>query len=319
MVIDESRHSFLSILKLAERELRRRKVDILHSHRYKENVLAALLKRRRGVRCLVQTVHGVQERLTGFKNLKIRLYERINDYVTRRYFDRIQPVSHDICRQLSRKFDESRLTTIHNAVDTKKIAVRRSAAELKRELKISSHQPVLGAVGRMVPIKGFNLLLEAARLILAEEPNVRFLLIGDGPQRADYEAQSEALGLTDTVQFLGFRSDVTDIINLLDLFVMTSYHEGIPTVLLEAMVMRKAVVATNVGGIPEVIEDDVSGVLITPGDINSIASACIQVLRDSKLRERLGSAAKAYVEEEFSSEVQGKRALDMYKKLIRQQ
>jgi glycosyltransferase involved in cell wall biosynthesis len=114
------------------------------------------------------------------------------------------------------------------------------------------------------------------------------------------------------VRLVGFRDDITDFLNILDLCVMSSHHEGIPTVLLESMYLRKPVVATAVGGIPEVVEDERSGLLVEPGDPQALAAACLRAVRDRDLTDRLGRAAKDRVESEFSSDILARRMVDLY-------
>ncbi|HVP07686.1 MAG TPA: glycosyltransferase, partial [Candidatus Acidoferrum sp.] len=239
-VIDENKNRFPGIVKQATAELTGRRIDILHSHRYKENFIATLLKKRCDVRHLVQTVHGIGEPFTGLKKLKVKLYDVLNDRATRQ-FDRVVAVSDDIRRELGNRYDISKVVTIHNAVDTSQVMPKRSSAEVRSELGIRLDQPVIGSVGRMVPIKGIDQFLAVAKMIAGKRPDAVLLLAGDGPQQSEYENMTRSMGLTNNVRFLGYRHDVADVLNCLDLFVMTSYHEGIPLVLLEAMTLKRPV------------------------------------------------------------------------------
>ncbi|MEW6052147.1 MAG: glycosyltransferase family 4 protein [Candidatus Zixiibacteriota bacterium] len=315
-VIEEAGHGFWAIRGRVVDELTKRPVNIIHSHRYKENILAAMLKKRCRVRGLVQTVHGVTEMFSGVKNLKGQLYDRANRFVTRRYFERIQPVSHDIERQFRGLYNPDRITTIHNAVDPVKIVPSRSSVELRKELQVAPDQPIIGSLGRMVPVKNYELFLQMAGLIHHKRPEVCFVLAGDGPLKDRYMALAQSNGLGETVKFLGFRHDVWDILNGLDLFVMTSHHEGIPVVLLEAMTLKKPCISTAVGGITEVIEPDQSGILTPPGDAEALADACVKLLADTGLRERMGLAARARVQEEFSVDLQRQRLLAVYREVM---
>jgi glycosyltransferase involved in cell wall biosynthesis len=318
LVIDEGKHNFLQIRKKIVQHLRGRGIDIIHSHRYKENMLAALVKTKCGVRALVQTVHGTTEPFTGWKKLKARLYTALNNYYTKRYFDRVLPVSSDIEGELANRYGRERLVTIHNAVDMDKITPNRTADDVRNEFGLSSHDPVIGTAGRMVPVKGYDLLLKAAGIIVEQKPAVRFLIAGDGPERAALEKKCRDMHLGDQVQFIGFRDDITDIINCLDLFVMSSLHEGIPMILLEAMALRKPVVCTSVGGMKEVVEDNVSGLLVEPGDANRLAGSCLNVLDDSELRLKLGTAARKRISDEFSTGTQKERLMSVYRNLMEQ-
>jgi glycosyltransferase involved in cell wall biosynthesis len=314
-VIAEARHGFLSIKSLIRRELEDHPADIVHSHRYKENILAGMIKQRSGVRYLVQTVHGLPESFAGLKGFKATLYGHVNNTATRRRFDRVIAVSDDIKTYLSRRYDATKVVTVHNAVDLNRIGATRAAETVRQELSLDSTQPIIGTVGRMVPVKGFEVFLAAAKAISQQIPQARFLMVGDGPNQADYEHMSRQLGLSERVTFLGFRHDVGDILNCLDLFVMTSHHEGVPTALLEAMALRRATVATAVGGITEVIEDNISGRLVPAGDVSAVTAACVELLSNDNLRKQVGEAARRRIESEFSVATQRDRVMAIYKEL----
>jgi glycosyltransferase involved in cell wall biosynthesis len=315
VIIDESKNRFLSLLRKSREYLDGKKVDIIHSHRRKENVLAGLLRRSRHVVHAVQTVHGASEPFKGIKWLKEKVYAVLNRYFTNRYFDHILPVSDDLRTLVSGSLDRGRLTTVHNAIDLGTVNPSRSAGETRRTLGLDENQPVIGSAGRMVPVKGFDVFLGAARIILETKPETAFVLAGDGPLFSQIKQLAKTLGVENNVQFLGFRDDITDILNCLDIFVVSSHHEGVPTVLLEAMALRKGIVATAVGGVNEIIEPDESGILVQAGDADAIAEACQRILVDSDLREKLGSAARTTVENEFSSVVQAKRVSEIYAEL----
>jgi glycosyltransferase involved in cell wall biosynthesis len=315
-VIEENRYRFDEIVRRASAELAGRRLDIVHSHRYKENFIAAMLRKRHQVGHLVQTVHGIEEPFTGFKNLKIKLYEFLNDRASRR-FDAVVTVSDDIRRQLSSRFDDSKMVTIHNAVDLSRVSASRSADEVRKELGIGADQPVIASVGRMVPVKGFDQFIMASKMISREIPDALFLLVGDGPEQARYEELAAKSGVADKIRFLGYRHDIWDILNCMDLFAMTSYHEGIPVVLLEAMALKRPVVAMSVGGIPEVIEDGVSGRLVEARDIEGFAAACRELLANPERASAIGIEARRRVEGEFSVTVQKDRVLNLYRDLVR--
>ena len=315
-VIDESRYGFFQIRSRIVERLLDREIDIIHSHRYKENVLAALVKKKCGVRALVQTVHGTIEHFTGWKKLKARLYTALNNYYTKKYFDRILPVSYDIERELASRYGREQLVTIHNAVDMDKITPNRTAEEVRNEFGLGSNNLAIGTAGRMVPVKGYDLLLDAAGIIVEQKPSVRFLVAGDGPERAALEKKCQDMHLEDKVQFIGFRDDITDIINCLDLFVMSSHHEGIPMILLEAMALQKPVVCTSVGGIKEVVQDGISGLLVEPGDAHQLAKACLNVLNNPELNIKFGTAARKRISDEFSTDTQKERLMSVYRDLV---
>ncbi|UCD63463.1 MAG: glycosyltransferase family 4 protein [Candidatus Zixiibacteriota bacterium] len=314
-VVDESRNGFFRILSAVANHLKGRQIDIIHSHRRKENVLAGLLKGKGISRHLVQTVHGSREPFMGIKRVKEAVYAVINMHYTRGSFDRVLPVSYDIERTLAGKVERSQLRTVHNSVDLNELRTSRSAAEVRKEFGMAEDRPILGTAGRMVPIKGFDVFLKAAAVIHGQRPDVNFLLAGDGPLMTQLKRMAESMNIHRQVRFPGFRDDLPDIINALDLFVVSSHHEGIPTVVLEAMALGRPVVATNVGGMPEIIEHETSGLLVSPGDSEGLARACLRIMDDSALREKLAAAARQRVTEEFSATQQAGRVAEVYREL----
>ncbi len=317
-VIDESTCSFFTILRRARKYLQDLGIDILHTHRYKENILGALLKRDGTARHLVQTVHGLHESFKGIKLLKARLYSLLNAYCTRKYFDWIHAVSFDIRDQMKGQVDTDRLVTIHNAIPVAEVRPSGRVSEVASELGVKNRRPLVGSVGRMVPVKGYDRFLQAAHRILNTVPEARFVLTGDGPQLSELQNMAVNLGLADKVTFTGFRDDVLDIIACLDIFVVSSQNEGIPTVVLEAMFLEKAVVAARVGGMPEIIQDNVDGLLVQPGDVEALAAACLRILRDPGLKRRLGEASRMKISRDFNTEVQAERILQLYREVLRQ-
>lgn len=315
-VIEESKHTFFKILGLLKKELKGKEIDILHTHRYKENVLGGMIKRRCKIKRLVQTVHGLSEPFTGIRKLKIHLYSKLNQYFTRNYFDKVVTVSFDMQTKLSRIIAADKLITIHNAIDITRLKIERTKDEVKQELGISKDHPIIGSVGRMVPIKGYDVFLKAAQLILEVRPQTRFILAGDGPLKSKLERKATNMGLESAVRFIGFRNDISEIINCFDIFVVSSYYEGIPIVLLEAMALNKATVATRVGGIKEIIEDSVSGFLVESGDFESIASICMRLLDNAQIRGKVEIEGKKRIAEEFSVEIQKERVLKLYNELM---
>ncbi len=315
-VIDESKYSFLQILKIAGEIVVSRQADILHSHRYKENLVAAMIKRRGHAVHLVQTVHGVQERLSGIKSLKIAAYGKLNEFVSKRYFDRILAVSRDINGTLTGIYGTEAMRHIANAIDLDQIKTVKSSTETRKELGLRSDELVVGAVGRMVAIKGFDIFLRTAQAVLKSSPRTKFVLVGDGPESENLKKLCSDLGISEQVVFAGFRDDILDVINSLDIFLMTSWHEGIPVALLEAMALGKPTVATAVGGINEVLESGVSGLTAPAGDVTAIANHCESLLKSPESRLAIGRRARLRVEGEFSSEQQSQKLYGVYKELV---
>ncbi|MBU1318339.1 MAG: glycosyltransferase family 4 protein [candidate division Zixibacteria bacterium] len=317
-VIDESRHGFFEIKSRLQKELSTSQPDILHTHRYKENILGGLVKSKCRIRHLIQTVHGIQEGFSGLKRFKMNMYTYMNDRFTRSCFSRVVAVSKDIERHLAAKYGSDRVVVIHNSTDRSN-RPSKTPQEIRAELGIHAEHAIIGAVGRLVPVKALDIFLDAAARILEKRPQTTFLIAGDGPLRTELTDRASRLGIEKNVLLTGFRADILNIISIFDIFVVSSYHEGIPVSVLEAMSLEKAVVSTEVGGMREIIQDSVSGILVPPGSSDAIAEACLRILTDSDLRARIEAGATARIGEEFSAEIQRDRMLKLYHEVMNQE
>jgi L-malate glycosyltransferase len=315
-VLDENQYGFFRLRQMLIDSLRNKHIDIIHSHRYKENILAGTVKNKCDIKRLVQTVHGASEPHGGLASLRSRGYTLANRFITKYYFDRIIAVSDDIRLQLIRHYPPSKLQTIHNAVNPQKIKPAKTVEAVKCEFNIPAGAPIIGAVGRMVPIKAYDLFLSMAREILKINPQARFMLVGDGPQKTLLQDMSAKMNIADRIIFPGFRDDLVYIVNAFDIFVISSFHEGVPMALLEAMALKKAIVSTAVGGIKEVIQDDISGLLVPSQAPQVLSDACLRILGDDDLRHRLEAAAARRVDEEFSIDTLRERVMQLYKKVV---
>lgn len=161
---------------------------------------------------------------------------------------------------------------------------------------------MIGIVGRIVPIKNHRLFFEAARSIADRCADARFVVVGDGVLRQEIEAHANSLGLTPRTVFTGWRRDLPEIYADLDVLVLASLSEGTPVAAIEAMASRCPVVATRVGGVPDLIEDGVTGLLVESGDATGLADAVITALQDPYLVGRLAEAARARVRVDFNED-----------------
>lgn len=311
-LLDESKLSFSAILSSFKEICRANAPDLIHSHRLKENVLAALTKRAGLARGLVTTVHGLPE-ATGIKNrIKNSVLRAIEKTSIKRYFDRVLPVSKDIADKLTLIYGPAMVTELYNAIDLEDSRPTRSSQEIRESLGFKSDQFVIGSAGRMVPVKGYDRLLQTARLIVDKIPDAKFLLAGEGILLDDLKRLATDLRLNDNFIFTGFRSDIADLINGMDLFLITSHHEGIPMTVLEAMSMGTVVVAFRVGGMEEIIEHGKSGWLLDSQTPEAMAHACEQLLNDQQLRKTISDGARARVVSRFSTTTQSERLREIY-------
>jgi glycosyltransferase involved in cell wall biosynthesis len=317
MVIPENRYSFFRILNRAADFLRGRDVRVLHSHRYKENLLAALLASRLGIPAVVRTQHGAPEPVPPQNRLWHSLVHWVDRVVARQSTDRIIAVSEDLRRRLAAQYGEERVALIHNGIDLERVVSSLSVAEAKQQLGLPADSLVVGTAGRLERIKRLDIFLEAAKRILAEEPRARFVIAGDGRQAPELRELAAQLNLFERVLFLGHRHDVHDVIRAMDVFVLCSDHEGLPMVLLEAMALGTPVVVRPVGGIAEVVEDERNGVWVRSDRPYDLANACLRVLQDADLRRCLCAAGMTQVRERFSGARTAAQVSKLYRTLCR--
>src|SRR5688572_11681373 len=194
--------------------------------------------------------------------------------------------------------DPDKVVVIYNAVDWSQLDVTVARHEFRRQCGIPADAPVAGIIARLTEQKAHRVLLDAIASSL-ELGRLHLLVIGDGELRASLERQSEKLGLTGHVHFAGARRDLGNILGAIDMFVMPSLWEGLPLSLVLAMGAGLPVIASNVAGIPEVIQHNVSGLLVDPGDVPQLATAMTRVLQDDTLRVLLSQEARAFVRPRF--------------------
>jgi glycosyltransferase involved in cell wall biosynthesis len=184
------------------------------------------------------------------------------------------------------------IETLHHGIDLKEVGGWKSTDGIREGLGIPEEAPVVGTVANFKAHKGYEYLLKAAVLVKREVSDTRFVLVGQGPVEERVREQARRLALDGTVTFAGFREDAPRVAATFDIFALASTAEGLPIALLEAMAVGKPIVATRVGGLPEVIDHDREGVLVPPGDPKALADAILALLADPSLRQRLGEAAR---------------------------
>jgi len=194
--------------------------------------------------------------------------------------------------------DPSRIHIVRNGI-TPQAPSPQGVAALRRQLQLPEG-PVIGAVASLTPKKGHAFLFQALAALPDRGQRWSLVLAGDGSERAALEALAAQLGIADRVRFLGVCPQVADLLSLVDVFVLSSLSEGLPLALLEAMAAGKAVVATDVGGVPEVIAAGENGLLVPPREVQPLADAIHRLLRDAELRAQYGERAKATVLEHFT-------------------
>jgi lipopolysaccharide/colanic/teichoic acid biosynthesis glycosyltransferase/glycosyltransferase involved in cell wall biosynthesis len=284
------------------RLLRRERPTFVHTHTGKAGVLGRIAAIVAGVPIILHTFHG--HVLHGYYGpVKTWLLRRLEWALARRT-DCIVTVSEAVKRDLIEYGIASadRITVVPVGIDLEPfLTSARHSRKFRSGLGIPEPSPLIGIVGRIVPIKDHRLFCDAAALIVARHPAARFVVVGDGVLRTEIESYAQTLGLARRVVFSGWRRDLPDVYSDLDVLVITSRNEGTPVAAIEAMASRCPVVATRVGGVPDLIEDGSTGLLVRYRDAAELSESVLRLLDDASLVERLTAAAQARVRAEFTS------------------
>ncbi len=289
--------------------LERVEADVLCCHGYKANLLGRIAARRRKI-----PVVAVARGWTG-ESFKVRLYERLDRFHLR-WMDHVVCVSEAQAAKVRRAgVRAARMSVIYNAIDPTRF--HEPDARYRAKLLRYFRQPrthIIGAAGRLSPEKGFDVLVTAAEQVLRTHPSAGFVLFGEGPERARLQQQINAAGLNQTFILCGFRADLDRFLPHFDLLVLPSYTEGLPNVVLEAFAASVPVVATAVGGTPEVIEDGVSGYLVPPGNAEVMAERIGESLTWGDKLPDMGRKGRLRVQEKFGFATQAR----LYRELFEQ-
>jgi glycosyltransferase involved in cell wall biosynthesis len=308
--LPESRALLPRTAAVLARRIRAEGIRLVHAHDFKTDLVAAIAARLARVP-VITTVHGYIA-ITG----KSRLYRRL-DLLLLQTMDRVIVVSDAMRRDLgARGISPSRLRVVRNCIAIDAYAFGRRSRTVRSAEGLAEDDLVVGHVGRLSAEKGQVLLLRAFPRVLEALPSARLVFAGEGPDRASLEDLARSSGLTGTVRFLGYRPDVQEVFANLDLLVLSSDTEGLPNVVLEAMAMGVPVVATAVGGTPEVVEDRVTGLLVPPGDEAALAAAIVESLLARGPAAERARRARAFVEREFAMEGLIRRTHDLYRELL---
>jgi glycosyltransferase involved in cell wall biosynthesis len=235
------------------------------------------------------------------------------DNLTARRCAALLAVSEDTRRAYERQGYPNRIEVVYNGVDLDGVGPR----GVRAELGIPESVPLIGEIGRLCDVKGQRELIEA----LVQLPDARAVLVGadlerGGAFQVELEREANRLGVADRVVFAGAREDARDVLAEVDVLALPSWTEGLPLVVLEAMARHKPVVATPVGGTPEVVLDGETGLLVPPRDPDALAAALKRLLADGELRARMGEAGYRRVAERFSADRMTERVLEIYDEVL---
>lgn len=285
---------------------------LLHTHGHRSDFFGLLMAKCMGVP-IVATVHGWTSSTS-----RLRLYEPLHRWGLK-YFDAVIAVSEEIrVRLMEAGVRPERIVTLNNAIDIGAFTSNRTGIEFRKEIGITHKAKVIGTVGRLSLEKGLEYFLRAGAQIIDKDSSVKLLLAGEGPQRRELEALAKSLGISSSVVFCGYRRDIDRIYPALDIFVLPSLTEGLPIALLEAMACTRPVIASAVGGIPSVIQDGRTGLLVEPKNVGQLTEAFRKLIDNPVLGSELGVNARASIEGRFGLSEWIKNMESLYLRIVPQ-
>jgi glycosyltransferase involved in cell wall biosynthesis len=299
------------------RLLRAERVGLLHTHLVHATYLGRRAARRAGVGAVVSTVHLVERAWRPWRSMADRLTSGASDAIV--------CVSDSAREQYLKRVGvrPDKVRVIHNGIDLARFSCSRGAedrAAAKKALglpaPISGGTRVIVSLGRLRRQKGHDVALRAMAIVARRVPDAVMLVVGDGPERAKLKALHARLGLEGKAVFVGQRPDVARVLAAADCLVAPSRYEGFGLAAAEAMASGLPVIASRIDSLPEVIADDVSGLLVPPGDPGALAAAIERVLGDDELAARLGRAARERVRERFTLETMLGAYTDLYEEVL---
>ena len=288
--------------------VRRLNIDVIHAHTRVTQIIGLFVSALAGT-CFTVTCHGF-------------FRKNIGRILLPAWGDRVIAISEAVQEHLIKDFgvDRHNVSLIYNGIDVKKFLKdlpEEAKALLKDEFGIRRDNSVIGTIARFTPDKGHDVLLYSLIGILKENPNVQLVFVGDGKERPAILDLTQRLGLSENVVFVRSQMNTINILSVMDVFMFTPRRkEGLGIALLEALASGKPVVATNVGGIPSAVEDNVNGFLVEPSRPQLLVEPVVKLLRDKGLYRRMSQAGREIVIQKFSSNGMADKVQDVYKEIL---
>lgn len=296
--------------------IRKGKFDIIHTHASIGGLFGRLIAKLNGCPCVLWTIHGWAFNYPYGTSVRRRFF-KIIEGICDRFTDHYVAVSGDM-KEVGVRAGIARpekIDVIYHGIEVEDFT--NEEGEAKEGLGIAESCPVIGTVGRFEPQKALDDLLKAVKLVKERHPRIQLILVGDGPLKRDLEGLATDLGIRDNVVFAGWKKEVGSYIASMDVFCLSSLWEALGIVLLEAMAAGKPIVATRVGGVPEVVEEGEGGILVPPGRPEELASGIRLLLSSPERRKRMGHYNKEKVKKEFNVEDMIRKYEAMYERIFK--
>jgi len=287
------------------------RIDFIHSHTWGTDFYAYWASKILGIP-MISTVHN-----------RYYIFEKWSRRFSYKFFisqiKKIVAVSKDIQNLLREdlKIAPRKVKLIYNGIDTRKFENKKDSERIRKELNLSKEELILGNVGNLREVKDHHTLLLSFNRISPFFPQAKLLIVGDGELKSSLLKLCVELGLENKVLFLGHREDVPSLLNLMDLFILSSHLEGCSISILEAMASEKPVIATRVGGNSEIVLEGKTGFLVPSAEPEKLAEKIILLLKSEKLRRKMGEEGKKRLNEKFSLETMLKKYEELYSLILR--
>jgi len=297
--------------------LKREGFTIVHTHNSKAGILGRVAAKMCKVPIIVHTMHSCVFRYPNLNFLARRFFYLLEKYAAG-ITDKIIAISDPLKKIFVENgvAPEDKFITIYSGIELDKFRVRVDLEQKRMSLGIEQGELVLGVVGRLAEGKGHEFVIQAIPAVVQEIPRVKFIFVGDGPLKTNLEKLAEGLGVKDKVIFTGERNDIPELLRVFDVFCLASLYEGMGRVILEAQVAGKPVIATKIGGIPDVVVENKTAILVEPKDSSGLADAVIKLLKDENLRRQMSKAAEEFVDYHFSAQKMVEDIIKLYNELL---
>jgi len=293
------------------RLLKREKPIIVHTFMHSANTYGRIAAKLAGVPIIIASERGF--------NFLDRSWIRIQiDRLLAKFSQQLVTNSKELKQSIVKfhRINQEKVITIYNGIDVLRFDFKINVTAQKRELKLNLTSPTVGIVARLTPVKNHACFLQAARKVLGRFPNTKFLIVGDGELREALESMAEGLELSDNVIFTGSRSDVPQLLSILDVSVLCSFSEGMPNAVLESMASGKPVVVTDVGGCSEIVKDGEDGFLVASDNPHALAEKIKRLLVDRDAAKAMGRTGRKRIEEQFTIGKMVKNYEQLYANLL---
>jgi glycosyltransferase involved in cell wall biosynthesis len=305
--------TLLNIISIIKNE----KIDILHLHNFSAilyGTLAALMSTRPK---MIRTEHNVVNTNKRFKGKALIFLKNLLGT----FHKRIIAVSDEVNRSQtdSDMFFKKKYITIYNGIETYPYEKSVDTNKYRDEFGFTKNNLIIGKIASMYPQKAHEVLFEAVKIVLAEIPEAKFLIVGDGPRKLELKELVSKMGLENEIIFTSIRSDIPELLNFIDIFVLSSDWEGFPITILEAMASGTPIVVTDVGGNREAVINEKTGYLVEKGSPEKLANALILLGKDTPKRIFMGENGKKRLYQHFTAEVMVRKTEKIYFELKNKQ